>query len=92
VYSRIPDHDVDHIVLSGDRASDSQFLAVMEDVFKSNDKVKGYRRDTDSHIFASARQVCREARISMMGGYDGCVPGPSCPRGEEELPWELQWH
>lgn len=92
-YSHFPGHDVDRLLLVGDRVSDSDFLAVVKDVFQSNEKVKvvDYLREPADHLFASARFAAREARVGMMTGFDACIWPDWCPVGEEKLPRELQW-
>jgi hypothetical protein len=86
-FSHIDSHDIDRLLLVGDKATDPEFLAITIGVFKSNRKLRPeeFIRNPADHLFASARWAAKEARNGMMGGYAGCFPSPSCPVGEEDL-------
>jgi hypothetical protein len=88
-FSHIDDHDIDRLLLVGDNATDPEFLAIIADVFKSNNKLRleEFVRNPADHLFASARWTAKEARRGMMGLYAGCIPSPWCPVGEED-PWK----
>jgi hypothetical protein len=78
--------ELDRLILLGDQATDVEFLRVIEDIFKPNQKLRceDYRLSAVDHTFVPARGMAEMAQIGMQTGFQACLYPDYCPRPDEQ--------